>query len=354
MLSDDTLQERRSDYDVTNTVQVTSTSATRDAVQEIFADLYARSSFDPIWLAFHDFERFFNGLEPEYHGVDTTYHDIQHTLDMTLTLMRLVAGYETSADPKDRLGPERATLGLVTALFHDSGYLRHRQRDRQVGNGAVFTLHHVSRSAQFLAHYLPRVGLERAVPVAKQIVHFTGYEIDLDQIELDDPRDSMVGHLMGTADLIAQMADRCYLEKCRDRLFPEFVLGGIAIEERNDGAQVRYRSGRDLLAKTLSFYQSSARRRLDHNFNGAFRYVEAFLDGTNPYIAFITKNLSHLSKVVADGDWGKLRRHPPCVVPDAQGESHITALALRRIRELAKSRKIVLKGGRALRPAFSY
>ena len=36
----------------------------------------------------------------------------------------------------------------------------------------------------------------------------------------------MVGHLLGTADMIAQIADRCYLEKCRDRLYAEFVLGG--------------------------------------------------------------------------------------------------------------------------------
>jgi hypothetical protein len=37
-----------------------------------------------------------------------------------------------------------------------------------------------------------------------------------------------LGNMLGTADIIAQMADRCYLEKCRDRLFPEFVAGGLA------------------------------------------------------------------------------------------------------------------------------
>ena len=51
-----------------------------------------------------------------------------------------------------------------------------------------------------------------------------------------DPRDRKLGHLLGTADLIAQMADRCYLEKCRDRLYPEFVLGGIAAATGTDGA----------------------------------------------------------------------------------------------------------------------
>ena len=48
--------------------------------------------FDKLWLAFYDFERLFTGRYPGYLGCDTTYHDMQHTLDMTLALARLVAG----------------------------------------------------------------------------------------------------------------------------------------------------------------------------------------------------------------------------------------------------------------------
>lgn len=352
-LIDDTLQDRRNDYDVTNRVEVTSPAAVRSAVRDIYADLYPGSSFDTVWLAFHDFERFFNGLEPDYHAVDTTYHDIQHTLDMTLALARLVAGHEASVAPKDRLGPERASLGLITALFHDSGYLRHREDDRDSASGAEFTLSHVARSADFLARYLPRIGLEDFVPVASRIVHFTGYEIDLDNIELEQPRDSITGHLLGTADLIAQLADRCYLEKCRDRLFPEFILGGVAIEEDSDGAIVRYRSGRDLLAQTLKYYQNYARRRLEHNFNGVYRFIEPYFEGTNPYLLCIEKNLSHLGSVLISNEWDKLRRRPACAVPDEQGETRLTALALEHIRKLADARKIRLRG-ELRRPALGY
>ena len=49
------------------------------------------------------------------------------------------------------------------------------------------------------------------------------------EAQVADRRDITVGHLLGTADMIAQMADRCYLEKCRDRLYAEFVLGGVAL-----------------------------------------------------------------------------------------------------------------------------
>jgi len=354
MTKDEILQERRNDYDVTNQVQVSSPSAVRNAVRQIYGDLYPANSFDPVWLAFHDFERAFTGEDPEYFGIETPYHDIQHTLDMTLALARLLSGYEASVEAGDRLGPDRVSLGLIAALFHDSGYLRHRERDRDSSNGAQFTLSHVSRSAAFLEQYLPRIGLEAYSPIASQIVHFTGYEMNLDQIELDDPRDSAIGHLLGTADLMAQLADRCYLEKCRDRLFPEFVLGGIAIEESPTRTQVRYRSGRDLLAQTLEFYQRSARQRLQYNFGRAYRYVEAYFDGENPYIAFIQKNLAYLSLLIANGKWSELRRHPPCVTPDPRAEAHLSALALRHIRNLADSRKIVLKGGATLRPALSY
>lgn len=125
-------------------------------------------------------------------------------------------------------------VGLVLALFHDSGYIRRvNERHR---NGAEFTAYHVSRSADFLGDYLPTVGLGHWVPVAQQVVHFTGYEICLDDIELADPLDSVLGHLLGSADLMAQMADRCYLEKCRDRLYGEFVLAGLAVEEKNPGS----------------------------------------------------------------------------------------------------------------------
>jgi hypothetical protein len=335
---EDELQDRRNDYDVTNTVQVSSAPQVRTAVADLFGALYPNSSFDSVWLAFHDFERVFRGLDPNYFAVDTTYHDMQHTLDMTLALARLIAGHEMSVEPADRLGADRAELAIVSALFHDVGYLRHRERDAAAVNGAVFTRVHVTRSGQYLESYLPRVGLEQFAPVVARIVHFTGYELNVDQIELEEPKDSVVGHLLGTADLVAQLADRCYLEKCRDRLYPEFVVGGVAIDERPQG-KVLYHSAHDLLGKTLSFYQTSARLRLENNFNRVYRYFEAFFErGQSPYIRFIRKNLTFLNTVIQNGDWERLRRHPPCVIPDPNGEAHLLELALQRVRDWSASR----------------
>ena len=332
-------QDRRNDYDVTNTVQVSNPVMVRRAVNQLFSETFPGASFDTGWLAFYDFDRLFEGTFPGYLGCDTTYHDMQHTLDMTLALARLVSGYERSVESADRLGPRRAQMAIITSLFHDAGYIRHIERDREFNNGAEFTLYHVSRSADFLRRYLPELGLSKDVAVSSMIVHFTGYELELDNIELDDPRDAICGHLLGTADLIAQMADRCYLEKCRDRLYKEFVVGGVAVERMQAGEYtVRYESGLDLLRKTPVFYQQVSRERLYSKFNRAYRYIEVLYDGQNPYVDAIRNNMEHLIRVLKTGDWSMLRRSPPYFVGVDNAEQDLAKLAETQLAQLPETR----------------
>jgi hypothetical protein len=320
MISDDPMPglprrnpgQRRSDFDVTNTVQVSSVAAVREAVQALFERSYPNASFDPLWMAFLDFEQLFDGLLATYTGCDTVYHDKQHSLDVTLATARILAGHEMSRAEDNRIGPERAAVALITALFHDSGYIR-RSDEKPRLNGAEYTLWHVSRSAEFLVTYMNGRGMADFADIAARIVHFTGYELNLDDIELDDPRDRLIGHFLGTADLIAQMADRCYLEKCRDRLYSEFVLAGVAMSSRRKGQQnVLYGSGIDLLKKTPDFFRSSARVRLNDKFHRVYRYINVLYEGRNPYIEFIDHNLKYLGQVIETGDWSRLRRRPPC------------------------------------------
>ena len=331
-------QDRRNDYDVTNTVQVSSPASVRNAVHELFSETFPGMSYDKLWLAFYDFERLFTGRYPGYTGCDTTYHDMQHTLDMTLAVARLVVGYERSVEPPDRLGASRAQMAIVTSLFHDSGYIRHEVRDKDFSNGAEFTLYHVSRSADFLRRYLPELGMSGSVGIASMIVHFTGYEVDIDKIELDDPRDIICGHLIGTADLIAQMADRCYLEKCRDRLYNEFVVGGVAVENAKPGEyMVRYKSGKDLLRKTPAFYQQVTRDRLNSKFNRVFRYAEVLYGGQNPYIDAIRTNITHLVRVLDTNDWSLLRREPAYFLGIANAVQDIEKLVASQLASLTGS-----------------
>jgi hypothetical protein len=325
---------RRLDYDVTNSVNVSSVESVRDAVRSLFIAQWPASSFDELWLAFHDFGRLFKGQMDGYEGCDTVYHDIQHTLDMTLAMARLAVGYERSVDADERLGAGRAMLGIICGLFHDAGYIR-ESGDSRYSNGAEYTRWHVSRSAAFLAKYLPAIGLKRYAHVAEEMVHFTGYEKPLTDIRLDHPLDSMTGHLLGTADLIAQMADRCYLEKCRDRLYLEFVLGGVAITPAADGSRsVRYQSGKDLLLQTPAFYKEVVKKRLDVDFNKAYRYIEAVFGGANPYIQFIERNIAYLEHIIETGEWPALRRLPPCFTVNANPVSVANALVNQRMARM--------------------
>ena len=326
------MQFRRSDYDVTNTVQVSSPAAVRHAVEELFRQAWPGTSLDRLTQAFGDFERLFTGQFPGYYGCDTVYHDLQHSLDDTLAMARLLAGYDRLHAPAQRLGPDRALLGLVVALFHDAGYIR-QVDDTRHRNGAEFTRTHVGRGAQFLARYMPTIGLANWVPVATQVIHFTGYEVPFGDIRLDDPLDRRIGHLLGTADMLAQMSDRCYLEKCRDRLYPEFVLGGVALG-RDDGGdlKVTYGSGLDVLRQTPKFFEETMRTRLDGEFGGAYRYVESLYGGRNPYMEAIERNLRHLDKVLSTGNWSLLRRLPPVFTWEKNPIQHVRSLVISHIR----------------------
>ena len=302
---------RRSDYDVTNTVRVSSAADVRDAILALYVSTWPGADFTPVARASRDCEQAFAGHMPGYFGVDTIYHDQQHTLDVTLAMARLLAGYErTHAGTPQALGAERAAVGLLLALFHDIGYLR--VHGEEATNGAEFTRTHVSRSARFMERYLPKVGLGHWTRLTSEIVHYTGYEKSFEQIGriVTDPRDVQLGHLLGTADLIAQMADRCYLEKCRDRLAPEFVLGGVAVPLGTGGRGMKYASGLDLLRQTPTFVGEMRSKRLEAGFHHAYRYIEPLFEGRNPYIEAIDSSMGFLHRVLRSESWRLLRRSP--------------------------------------------
>ena len=313
------MSARRNDFDVTNTVQVSSTQAVQAAVEALVRPTWPDAPHGELAQAFEHFEAVFAGKFPGYFGVDTVYHDRQHTLDITLALARMLVGYERQTEAPMRLGGQRAVAGLIVALFHDVGYLRRVGEDEASRNGAEFTRTHVTRGARFLAEYLPNTTLSAWAPIATEIVHFTGYEVPFPQIKVTDPRDIKLGHMIGTADMIAQMSDRCYLEKCRDRLYAEFVLGGVALPlAANGGRQVKYASGLDLLRQTPEFVAEVRTKRLDGEFGAAYRYLEVLFRGKNPYVEAIERNVEYLRQILRSENWRLLRRNPPifAALPD--------------------------------------
>lgn len=303
---------RRNDHDVTDSIRTTDPAAVGAEVIRIYQGLYEGARATEIDQAFGDAARLYGGKHPEYYGCDTEYHDIQHVLDVTLAMARLMNGYQRARRSEDKpLLRAVFVVGILAALFHDFGYLR-RRNDRKHRYGAEYTLTHVSRGAAFLRSYVRALGMgDTYARAAATLVHYTGYERPAETIRINDIILRRVGQMLGTADIIAQMSDRCYLEKCRDRLYPEFVLGGLAGRR---GAGIRrlpvFASGEDLVHKTPNFYQGAS-KRLDLQLARAYEYAARHFGGSNPYLDEMLKNVRYAQVMANLPTRGLLRRQPP-------------------------------------------
>jgi len=157
------------------------------------------------------------------------------------------------------------------------------------------------------------VGYTAEAALASRVVHFTGYEVALDQIDVSHPLDRMLGFLLGTADVLAQTADRCYLEKCRDYLYREFEFCGLAGPARRDGPAPVYRSVQELLERTPEYNHKLWDERLDGYFGGAHRYLEAHFGGANPYRDSVESNMARIGAMIAAGSFAGLTLRPQAV-----------------------------------------
>lgn len=303
--------KRRNHYDVTNTVCISQPADVQKAVKQILAGLYPHVDLKPIDHAFGVFGRLYAGTLPGYRGCDTWYHDAQHSLDCALAMARLLDGHERNVARGKWLGARRGLLGVIIALFHDAGYIR--KTSDSARNGAEFTLTHVRRSGDFLASLLPKIGFAEDIELTQHIVHFTGYEIALDAICVSHPQDRMLGFLLGTADILAQTSDRCYLEKCRDFLYREFEICGLAGAGIPGGPKPIYGSARDLMEKTPEYNRKLWEERLDGYFLGAYRFMTLHFDGQNPYVEQIRVHLKHINRMISSKRYGALRRKPVAI-----------------------------------------
>ena len=299
---------RRSEFDVTNRINTTDPVCVKLEVARIFRSLYSRSQAPILNRAFDDAVRMYRGEFPGYARCDTEYHDVQHVMEVTLAMARLLDGYERSRGDGPHMDEHLFQLGVICALFHDCGYIR-KSNDTKHQNGAEYTATHVSRGGKFLKDYLPTIGMGDFAEVAGLILHFTGYERPVSSIRLDKPIFRLVGSLLGSADIIAQMSDRCYLEKCRDRLYPEFVAGGITRKSTDNGEVVVFASAEDLIRKTPSFY-ANASKRLDGELGGAYQYAQAHFGGPNLYMEALKQNIRFAERMNTQGSI-PLRRVPP-------------------------------------------
>jgi hypothetical protein len=294
---------RRNDHDVTDTIRTTDPAAVGTEVIRVAHRLFPDAPVPALERAFTDAARMYRGEHRDYLPCDTEYHDIQHVLDVTLATARLMDGYQRGRrNGSLPLSKDLFLVGVLAALFHDFGYLR-RRNDHKHRYGAEYTLTHVSRGASFLRSYARELGVdERLAQAASTLVHFTGYERAVESIRMSDEALRRLGMMLGTADIIAQMSDRCYLEKCHARLYPEFVLGKLG----------GFASAQDLLLKTPRFYEGAC-RRLDESLGRSYDYAARHLGGPNLYLDEMRKNAEYAQAIATEAGEPaeRLRRKPP-------------------------------------------
>ncbi|HSC76846.1 MAG TPA: hypothetical protein VLB90_11495 [Pseudomonadales bacterium] len=290
-------------YDVSQTVCIGDPVDVCNAVQAAFVSVFPQAEFAIISRAFTDVARMYRGECPEYHACDTDYHDLRHVLDVTLAVARLLIGYErVHKGTGDTLGVDRVQMGIIAALYHDIGYLRH-VKDTRHKHGAEYTKTHVTRGTRYLAQYLPTLGKAAWVSRMRVLLHYTGYE---KVVHMKDRHDHMLGCLLGTGDLIAQMSDRAYLERCRDSLYMEFKIGNVPAPKSEAGQP--FESPAALLDQTPGFMRMTVDGRLNKLFGEVYRYAEQFFEGENLYMIGLEKNCAFLQMLLEEKNTHRLRR----------------------------------------------
>lgn len=255
-----------------------------EEVKTIIFMMFPRFDFRRIDRVFKDIVRLFNGEYPGYRKCTTEYHDLRHTTDAFLAMARLIHGVMVAG--KELTG-EGVNLGLICTLMHDTGYIQ--TLDDDYGTGAKYTRIDTRRSIGFMDKYLTENGFSmehfRHYP---QILMCTGLDKKVSRIEFRSQEVALLGKMLGTADLLGQMADRIYLEKLLF-LYYEFKEASI----------IEYDSEFDLLKKTIDFYEMT-RKRLSIELGGINEYMHYHFKvcwnvDRDLYMEAVEKNIEYLT-----------------------------------------------------------
>lgn len=299
--------------DPTGTVDLSSPYEVLTNVDAILKRTWLNFDYATLARTIDDVARAFRGDYPGLLRCDTHYHDLRHALDAGLAMARLLDGHAraTRGAGAPIMDAESALLGVLLALVHDIGMLR-RENEAHL-QGASLTPVHERRGVDFMCDYLARTPLAHLAHKA-ELIMVTRLDSHLPP-DLP-PDDAAIACLLGTADLMSQLADRIYLEKCREFLFIEFSALGLA----GDG-DVPFPTPEILLKKTPAFYTGLLRQRIHDEYGDADRFMAAHFDGNCPYAASIERNFSYLEKVLTDEDFSRLRRHPERVIDGGDATS---------------------------------
>ncbi|MES2695375.1 MAG: hypothetical protein V4773_18000 [Verrucomicrobiota bacterium] len=252
-----------------------------------------------VWARLHrvfaDVDGMFKGLNPEFHAIDVEYHDFEHTLRATACLALLLEGRNQAGDEPVLDAPE-CELALVSALLHDTGYLK-SALDHE-GTGGKFTYCHVLRSCAFAASYLPQIGIiEHEIETVLAAINCTGPASEMSRLNFRRSVDRIIGAALGTADYVSQMAAPDYPDDLPE-LFREFresdEFSGVPKDRRV------FQSAEGLIAATPEFWRGYVLPLLEKEHAGMYRFLSRPApDGENDYLTAIEQNIAEIQNRIA-------------------------------------------------------
>lgn len=203
--------------------------------------------FPQLEIIYKDVISLFKGEYPGYRASNTQYHDLEHTCAVTLAAARLMHGLHVQ---NQKFTSRVIRLGIIAALFHDTGFIQTTEESE--GTGARFTIGHEDRSVALMEKYLADKGFKAdETSDCGDIIKCTILSLPLTNIPFRSDEVRTMGKILGSADLIAQMADMNYLEKL-PLLFLEFEEAGMP------GIDTPLQ----LFKNTEEFYRSVVKKRL--------------------------------------------------------------------------------------------
>jgi hypothetical protein len=274
----------------------------------------ARSISPPVDLQLicqvhNDLITIFSGLHPDFQKNTLPYHNLRHSQMVVLATIRLFDGIHCSKHIP--ITADMLLKGLIAAYFHDTGMLL--MEGDPAHSGTEYMANHEARSIDFLKRYAAEKGLGEDIPRdCATIINYTNLESDPATFELHSYEIQLVGQVVGSADILAQMADRYYLE-CLPLLYNELRAGGLS----------RHRSALELMEHTANFYHEVVLKRLLTTFSHTsaamqVHFRERYKIDRDLYIENINKNIGYLKKIIRKCDDitcldKYLKRNPPTI-----------------------------------------
>ncbi|MDB6170186.1 MAG: hypothetical protein JWM88_3050 [Verrucomicrobia bacterium] len=261
----------------------------------VFHELFPGAEVALLSQAFADIEKLFSGRHPGYRPIDLGYHNLEHTLQATVCLTYLLEGAQKSGEATP-ITARQYELAVLTALLHDTGYLKIRSDES--GTGAKYTLTHVLRSCAFAASYLPTIGVEdHEIGGILGAINCTGPSNEIGRLGFNNPTDKFIGCAMATADYLGQMAAPDYPDKL-DILYGEFLESDnfLSMPEQRR----LFKSPEDLTRKTPDFWAKFIRPRLENQLERVYRFLaRPFPHGPNVYLEAVERNIEIVRQRIA-------------------------------------------------------